>query len=60
MWMWAANLLHPQIFNYDLRTETLKAFKTFYGYQATQDDLDGVFRMSMHGSAANYNVFARR
>lgn len=60
MWMWAANLLHPQIFNYDLRAETQKAFQILYSYQATQDDLDGVLRMSMHGSAAHYNIFARR
>ena len=36
------------------------AFKAIYGYAATEDDLDGVFRLAENAGAADYAQFKRR
>ncbi len=59
-WMWLANILHPEMTPYDLRAETRAAFKAIYGYEATEDDLDGVFRLTENAGAADYAQFQRR
>lgn len=41
-WMWLADLLHPDVFSYDLRAEMKKAYATLYGYQLTDADIDGI------------------
>jgi iron complex transport system substrate-binding protein len=59
-WMWLANILHPEMAPFDLRAETKAAYKAIYGYEATEDDLDGVFRLTENAGAADYGQFKRR
>jgi len=56
-WMWLGNLLHPEIFNYDLRAEMKKAYKTIYDYELTDEDIDGILWTEMQGDAPNYAQF---
>lgn len=56
-WMWVANLIHPEIFNYDLRSEMRKAYKTLYNYDLTNADIDSILWLDMQGDTANYARF---
>lgn len=39
-WMWTANLLHPDLFDYDLRAEMRTAYQVPYGHDLTDADID--------------------
>jgi len=56
-WMWMANILHPDVFHYDLRAEMKKAYKTLYHYDLADADIDGVLWTASQGDAANYGQF---
>lgn len=56
-WMWLANLLHPDVFQYDLRAEMKRAFKSLYGYDLSDSEIDGILWMDMQGDATNYAQF---
>lgn len=56
-WMWLANLLHPDVFAYDLRGEMKKAYKSLYDYDLTDADMDGILWTDMQGNASNYAQF---
>ncbi|MBP1860500.1 ABC transporter substrate-binding protein [Rhizobium herbae] len=56
-WMWTANLLHPDVFSYDLRTEMKAAYKTLYGYELTDADIDGILWLNEQGASAGYAQF---
>lgn len=56
-WMWLANLLHPDVFTYDLRAEMKKAYKALYNYDLGDDDIDGILWTQMQGDATNYAQF---
>lgn len=60
MWMWLADLLHPDVFNYDLRAEMKDFYQWVYGYALTEDDIDGILRMALNKDAADYGQFATR
>lgn len=59
-WMWLANLLHPDVFRYDLRAEMRRAYGVLYGYTPTDADLDGILWMAQQGDAAYYAAFKAR
>jgi len=59
-WMWLSSLLHPELFDFDMRTEMRDAFKRLYNYDASEEDIDNVLRLSMQGDATNYDQFKRR
>lgn len=56
-WMWTANLLHPDIFKYDLRSEMKTAYKTLYNYDLTDPNIDSILWMGDQGGAADYAQF---
>ncbi|WP_159949581.1 ABC transporter substrate-binding protein [Rhizobium sp. 18065] len=56
-WMWLANLMHPDIFQYDLRGEMKTAYKTLYNYDLTDEDIDGILWIGMQGDATDYAQF---
>jgi iron complex transport system substrate-binding protein len=56
-WMWLANLLHPEIFDYDLRAEMRSAYKKLYNYELGDADIDGIIWMAQQGNAAGYDQF---
>lgn len=56
-WMWLAELLHPDVFSYDLRAEMRRAYGVLYGYTPDDADLDGILWVAQQGGAANYAAF---
>ncbi|AQZ51369.1 ABC transporter substrate-binding protein [Martelella mediterranea] len=56
-WMWLADLLHPDVFDYDLRAEMKKAYKTIYDYDLTEEDIDNILWIDLNDGAANYDQF---
>lgn len=57
-WMWLAELLHPEVFDYDLRAEMTKAYKTLYNYELTDEDIDGIIWTAQQGDGFGYDQFA--
>jgi len=56
-WMWLADLVHPELFDFDLRAEMKSAYETLYNYQLSDADIDGILWMDKQGSAAGYDRF---
>jgi iron complex transport system substrate-binding protein len=59
-WMWLGNLLHPDVFAYDLRAEMRAAYQDLYGYRPSDTDLDDILWIAMQGRSANYVQFRAR
>ncbi|QRM33313.1 ABC transporter substrate-binding protein (plasmid) [Microvirga sp. VF16] len=59
-WMWLANLLHPDVFKYDLRSEMARAYKSLYNYDLTDADTDEILRIGMQAGSTNYAQFRAR
>ena len=60
MWKWLATLLHPDTFEYDLRTDTRDFYSWVYGYELNNAELDSILRMSLNGDAAGYEQFVAK
>ncbi|WP_374625378.1 ABC transporter substrate-binding protein [Devosia sp.] len=56
-WMWLAELLHPDAFDYDLRAEMKAAYRKLYNYELGDADIDGILWMAQQGDAAGYDQF---
>ena len=57
-WMWTAELLHPDLFDFDLRAEMRAAYRMLYDHALTDAEIDGILWMDMQGKQANYAGFA--
>lgn len=57
-WMWTAELLHPELFDYDLREEMRTAYRVLYDYELSEADIDEILRIDMQGGQAHYAQFA--
>lgn len=57
-WIWLAELLHPDLFDYDLRSEMRDAYEVLYNYELTDEDIDGVIWTAFQGDAFGYDQFA--
>lgn len=57
MWRWLANLLHPDVFDYDVRAEIGDVYDWLYGYSPTSADVDGVLRLEINRSSTGYEQF---
>ncbi len=56
-WMWLADLLHPELFDFDIRGEVIDAYGKIYGHVPTQEQIDAILRMPMNGKSAGYERF---
>ena len=59
-WMWLAELLHPDLFDYDLRAEMRDAYRVLYDYELTDADIDNIIWTAFQGNAFGYDQFAAR
>jgi iron complex transport system substrate-binding protein len=57
-WMWLAELLYPDMFHYELRSEIACRYRMLYGYEASRGDIDSVLRLHVNGDARGYERFA--
>ena len=60
MWKWLTTVFHPGVFDWDLRAEIGEAYEWIYGRVPTEEQIDGILRLEMNASAADYAVFAGR
>jgi hypothetical protein len=44
-WLWLANLLHPEVFDHDLRAEMRTAYRMLYGHDLTDAEIDEIRRI---------------
>ncbi|MCI5073554.1 ABC transporter substrate-binding protein [Oricola sp.] len=56
-WQWLATLLHPDLFDFDIRGEITGWYAKLYGQTPTAEQIDGILRVSMNGGGANYDRF---
>lgn len=56
-WMWLANLLHPDVFAYDLRQEMGTAYRLLYGHDLDAAEIDEILRIAEQGDSALYAQF---
>jgi iron complex transport system substrate-binding protein len=59
-WMWLANLLHPDVFDFDVRSAMRSAYATLYGHTLTAAETDEILRLSTQDDTANYARFRAR
>ncbi len=56
-WMWLANLVQPDLFDFDLRSEMKTAYESLYSYELSEADIDSILWMDMQSAATGYDVF---
>ncbi|WP_196260807.1 ABC transporter substrate-binding protein [Pelagibacterium limicola] len=56
-WMWLAELLHPDLFDFDLRSEMVEAYQVLYNHALTDADIDEILWVSFQGDGAGYDQF---
>lgn len=54
MWQWLAMLAHPELMRFDLRTEIAQAYRLFYGYTPTPDQINRILQFERNRDAAHY------
>jgi iron complex transport system substrate-binding protein len=59
-WMWLANVLHPDRFQFDLRAEVAEWYPKLYGHTPSPEQIDRILQLEMNADSANYAVFAPR
>jgi len=59
-WQWAAMLMHPDRFHFDLRHRVRDAYQFLYRYDVTNADIDEILQMSLNRASTGYDVFAHR
>ena len=58
-WMWLSELLHPEIFSWDLREEIHNAYDLIYGRTPDDEQIDKILHVSQNGGSAHYARFYR-
>lgn len=57
MWRWLAMLAFPDAEPHDLRTDVVAAYKVFYDYSPTPEDLDEILQLKANDGSADYRQF---
>jgi len=59
-WQWAAMIIHPERFEFDLRAEMKEDYKFFYNYSLSDAEIDEILQCKLNGHMANYNLFQKK
>lgn len=57
-WMWYAEVLHPDAFDFDLRAEIEEWYPKLYGHSPTDQQIDQILQLDMNRESAGYDRFA--
>lgn len=57
-WMWYAEVLHPEVFDFDLRAEIKEWYPKLWGHTPTEEQIDQILQIDMNGGSAGYEQFA--
>ncbi|AZR82795.1 ABC transporter substrate-binding protein [Thiomicrospira sp. S5] len=55
MWMWLANILQPDVADYDLKTEMKQAYRRLYDYELTDADIADILQADANAGSAGYD-----
>ena len=58
-WQWASMVMHPEYFDFDLRSNVKDAYRFLYNYSLTDDEVDEILQMKANGGMAGYERFKR-
>lgn len=58
-WQWLSQILHPERFDWPMRSLIRAQLLELYGYEASEDDLDAVLHMAQNGASQQYGRFGR-
>ena len=58
-WQWVSMLLHPDRFDFDLRSEMRASYEFFYKYKLSDAEIDEILRMDVNRAMAGYTRFER-
>jgi iron complex transport system substrate-binding protein len=59
-WMWYAEVLHPDAFNFDIRAEIKEWYPKLYGHTPSEEQIDQILQMDMNSGSAGYEQFAAK
>lgn len=59
MWQWAAQLLHPETADFDLRRAMKDSYSFLYDHKLTDEQIDRVLAIDANSGSANYDAFTR-
>lgn len=59
-WMWFAEVLQPDLFDFDLRAEVKSWYPKLYGQTPTDEQIDTILRMKMNEGSVGYERFAAK
>ena len=57
-WMWYAEVLHPDRFDFDVRAQIKEWYPKLYGQAPTDEQIDQILQMDMNAGSAGYDRFA--
>jgi iron complex transport system substrate-binding protein len=57
-WMWYAEVLHPDVFDFDIRAEIKQWYPKLYGHMPSEEQIDKILQMDMNSGSAGYKQFA--
>ncbi len=60
MWMWLGEILHPDLFDYDLRQEMKDFYKEMYDYDLGEEQIDDILHCDINSVSAGYEAFCLR
>jgi iron complex transport system substrate-binding protein len=58
-WQWASMLLHPNRFDFDLRSDMRRSYEFFYNYKLGDSEIDDILRMDVNSDMAAYARFKK-
>jgi iron complex transport system substrate-binding protein len=58
-WQWAAMLMHPDKFDFDLRKNMRTMYKFFYNYDLNDEEIDEILHMDLNKDFPGYERFAK-
>lgn len=59
-WMWLADLLHPDLFDFDVRAEIKDWYPKLYAHTPTEAQIDAILHAGINKGAAGYARFAAK
>ena len=60
MWMWLGEILHPDLFDYDLRQEMKDFYREMYDYDLGEEQIDDILHCDINSVSAGYEAFCLR
>ena len=57
MWMWLGEILHPDLFDFDLRSEIKDFYQEMYDYDLSEEQIDNILHCDVNSVSVGYEAF---